>query len=312
MVAAATSPDVANQALPNTLALPYPMADGGKANGQDAGFLGQGYDPVILRPPSGKLYAGVSPSSGHVDLSLPPGMNRSRATTRRTLLDQIDQAAAIGAPADTDTFDRARENAMGMLLSPKVRTAFDLDQEPQRLRDAYGDHICGQSVLLARRLSDAGVPLTTVYCSAGDLNGASGDHFDTHGNNFNRLKNDMLPPLDQASSALLEDLHQSGKLDETLVCWLTEFGRTPQVNRNAGRDHFPLCYSVAFAGGGIDGGQVYGKSNAIGYEPAESGCGPADLHATIFHALGINPNHVIHDRSGRPFSLCDGKALPLF
>ena len=199
-----------------------------------------------------------------------------------------------------------------MMLSSEVRDAFDLDQEPTRTRESYGDHVCGQSVLLARRLSEAGVPLTTVYCAAGDLNGSVGAHFDTHAQNFKRLRDDMLPPLDQASNALLEDLYQRGSLEDTLVCWLTEFGRTPRINRGAGRDHFPSCYSVAFAGGGIQGGQVYGRSNAIGSEPAEDACGPADLHATIFHALGIDPHHVIYDQSGRPLQLCEGKPLPIF
>jgi hypothetical protein len=312
MVAAAKGNARANQALPNTVALPYPMADGGKANGQDGGFLGLGYDPAILRPPSGRLYEGVSPSSGQINLELPPGMSRPRATARRSLLDTVEGAARIGSPEDTRAFDQAKQNALEMMLSPEVRKAFDLDREPQRLREAYGDHICGQSVLLARRLSEAGVPLTTVYCAAGDLNGSRGSHFDTHAHNFKRLKDDMLPPLDRASSALLEDLHQRGRLDDTLVCWLTEFGRTPAINRSGGRDHFPNCYSVAFAGGGIAGGQVYGRSNSIGYEPADSPCGPADLHATIFHALGIDPHHMIHDQADRPLSLCDGKALPLF
>jgi arylsulfatase A-like enzyme len=198
-----------------------------------------------------------------------------------------------------------------MLLQPAVRDAFDLDREPAALRAQYGDHICGQSTLLARRLTEAGVPMVTVYCAAGDLNGSVGAHFDTHGDNFNRLKNDMLPPLDQASATLLEDLHQRGRLDETLVVWLTEFGRTPKINGAGGRDHFPNCYSVAFAGGGIRGGQVYGASNSTGAEPADKACGPADLHATIFSALGIDPRHVIHDLTGRPHMLCDGHALPL-
>jgi uncharacterized protein (DUF1501 family) len=159
---------------------------------------------------------------------------------------------------------------------------------------------------------EAGVPLVTVYCAAGDLNGSVGDHFDTHADNFNRLKNRMLPPLDQASFALLEDLRRRGTLDSTLVCWLTEFGRTPKINGAAGRDHFPNCYSVAFAGGGVQGGQVYGKSDAVGYEPAESACGPRDLHATIFAALGLDLRTELHALDGRPFPLSTGKPLAIF
>jgi uncharacterized protein (DUF1501 family) len=144
------------------------------------------------------------------------------------------------------------------------------------------------------------------------LNGAVGDHFDTHGDNFNRLKNKMLPPLDQASFALLDDLEQRGTLGETLVCWLTEFGRTPKINGAAGRDHFPNCYSVAFAGGGVRGGQVHGKSDALGYEPAEAACGPEDLHATIFNALGLDLGMNLHALDGRPFPLATGRPLDLF
>lgn len=298
-------------ALPRTCALPYAMADGGHANGQDGGFLGPSYDPVLLRPPSGRPYDGVSPSSGTISLELPPGVDAARLATRRGLRDRLDASGPVRGVAETEAATRAQEQALNMLLQPSVRDAFDLDKEPPPLRARYGDHICGQSVMLARRLTEAGVPLVTVYCAAGDLNGSAGSHFDTHADNFNRLKRDMLPPLDQASSALLEDLHQRGRLDETLVVWLTEFGRTPKINGGGGRDHFPNCYSVAFAGGGVRGGQVYGKSNNLGHEPADKACGPADLHATIFSALGIDPRFTIHDLTGRPHMLCEGRPLPI-
>lgn len=202
--------------------------------------------------------------------------------------------------------------AFDILLSPRVQAAFNLDLEPLPLRQAYGDHICGQSLILARRLSEAGVPCVTAICSAGDLNGASGDMWDTHGNNFNRLKNDLLPPFDRAATALLNDLAERGRLDETLVVFLTEFGRTPRINGGAGRDHFPNCYSVALAGGGIRGGQVYGSSDRIGAAPLDQPCGPNDLHATIFHALGIAPDAHLQDHLGRTFTLSDGRVLPLF
>lgn len=298
--------------LPSTVALPYTMADGGRANGQDGGFLGLKYDPVILRPDSGVPYAGVSPASRALHLDLPPGMTPERLTGIRSLSDSLEQLGSPLGDHEMEPFLRSREKAYDMLLRPAVREAFDLRLEPPRLRAAYGSHICGQSALMARRLTEAGVPLVTVYCAAGDLNGAVGDHFDTHGDNFNRLKKTMLPPLDQASFALLEDLTQRGTLNETLVCWLTEFGRTPKVNPSAGRDHYPNCYSVAFAGGGIQGGQVYGKSDFSGAEPSELGCGPEDLHATIFRALGIDPGLQLSSLDGRPFPLCTGKALDLF
>ncbi len=304
-------PRTANGALPLLAAMPYTMADGGRANGQDGGFLGHAFDPPVFRPQRGRLYEGKSPSSGRIDLGWPAEVGPGRAHGRRDLLEALQTVGDIGAAGDAAAAAAHQQNALDLLLSDGVREAFDLEREPASLHDLYGDHICGQSTLLARRLVEAGVPVATVYCAAGDLNGSVGDHFDTHANNFNRLKDRMLPPLDQASAALLTDLKQRGMLDDTLVVWLTEFGRTPKINGGAGRDHFPNCYSVAFAGGGIRGGQVYGASDATGYAPAESPCGPADLHATIFHALGIDPSTTIHDGAGRPLALCEGEPLPL-
>jgi len=218
----------------------------------------------------------------------------------------------VGAPNDFGSFDHFRELATDMLLSSGVKHAYDLQREPAKARAAYGDHICGQSMLLARRLIEVGVPIVQVICSAGDLNGGQGDMWDTHGNNFARLKNDLLPPFDRGLSALLTDLDDRGRLDETLVVVLTEFGRTPKINGGAGRDHYPSVYSVALAGGGIRGGQVYGSSDGNGAYPRDNPTTPADLHATIFKSLGISPRAVIHDMLGRPFPVSDGNALPLF
>jgi uncharacterized protein (DUF1501 family) len=149
-------------------------------------------------------------------------------------------------------------------------------------------------------------------CAAGDLNGSAGDHWDTHSDNFRRLKNDLLPPLERASTALLDDLADRGLLDQTLIVWLTEFGRTPRLGGNAGRDHYPSVYSVAFAGGGVRGGQVHGSSDRLGAFPRERGCGPNDLHATIFQALGIPLDAQLLDNQGRPYPVTDGTPLPLF
>ncbi len=299
-------------AMPGTVALPYTMADGGRANGQDAGFLGLKWDPVVVRPKQGKPYQGVSPSAGSVDLSFIKNVGAGRVVSRRGLLETFDQHRPIAAAKDTADVRQYQQMALDMLVDPKVRAAFNLDKEPKRVRDAYGDHICGQSTLLARKLTEAGVPLVTVYCAAGDLNGSVGAHWDTHGDGYNRLKNQMLPPLDQASAALLNDLHERGRLDDTLVVWLTEFGRTPKLKGGGGRDHYPNCYTVAFAGGGIAGGQIYGRSDMNAAFPAADACGPADLHATIFHALGIDPNFHIRDIADRPLAATDGKPLPLF
>ena len=299
--------------LPRTISLPYPIADRGLLNGQYGGFLGPQFDPVFLQPPTGTPYRGVSQFSGNIDLNFAAGVDETRLSARRELLAQLDRRSprtALQKPAEA--IERSRTEALEMLLAPEVRAAFDLRRESAATHEAYGNHICSQSTLLARRLSEAGVPLVTVFCSAGDLNGSSGDNWDTHGNNFNRLKNDLLPPYDRAAATLIADLAERGRLDDTLVVLLTEFGRSPRINTAAGRDHYPNCYSVAFAGGGIRGGQVYGRSDAQGARPLESSCGPEDLHATIFAALGIDRHFAIHDLERRPFPLTSGKALPLF
>ncbi len=297
--------------FPGTVALPYPVADRGLLNGQFGGFLGMGYDPFILRPSAGQPYAGVSPSSGVANLDLPTDVQTGRMRERLKLLEQEEKTLHASSRGEKN-FDHYQQMAIDLLLRSEVSAALDLNREPQRIRDRYGDHLCGQSALLARRLTEAGVPIVTVYASAGDLNGSSGDNWDTHGDNFRRLKNRLLPPLERASSALLDDLAARGRLDETLVVWLTEFGRTPRLNGGSGRDHYPHCYSVAFAGGGIRGGQVYGRSDRIASKPADRPCTPPDLHATIFHALGIPLDSPIEDALGRRLPLTEGHPLPLF
>ena len=299
--------------LPGTVTLPYPIADRGLLHGQYGGFLGGPFDPVFIKQKSGRPYNGVSPMAGNLNLDPVEGVDAARLNARRGLLKKLN--AGQKNPSLTQAGEQllqVQHSAMDMLLAPEVRTAFDLEAEPAKLRAQYGDHICGQSVLLARRLTEAGVPLVTAICGAGDLNGSSGDNWDTHGNGYNRLKNDLLPPWDQAGSALLNDLAQRGRLDDTLVVFLTEFGRTPQVTGDGGRNHYPNCYSVAFAGGGIRGGQVYGASDKIGSTPLVGHCTPADLHATLFRALGIDPRFTVHDFDQRPLTITDGTPLPLF
>jgi hypothetical protein len=237
------------------------------------------------------------------------GVDTARLQTRQGLVGLLDQTHAVPVGR---SFEQCTQMAGDILTSPRVQASFNLDLEPAGVRDRYGDHICGQSMLLARRLLEAGVPIATVLCGAGDLNGGGGDHWDTHSNNFVRLRRDLLPPLDRALSALLDDLQQRGRLDETLVVLLTEFGRTPRVNGGAGRDHYPGVYSVVLAGGGIRGGRVFGASDRYGALPSDQPCGPNDLHATIFHALGIAADSELHDLTGRSLPMCDGRVLPLF
>ncbi len=298
-------------ALPRAVSLPYTMYDGGTANGQDGGFLGLGYDPAVIKPRRGTPYNGKSPSSGMVNLDFIEGVDRSRLVSRRGLLDALE-TPDLDTQDTTFQVERYRAQALDMLLDPKVRAAFDVENESNATHELYGPHICGQSVLTARKLVEAGVPLATVYCAAGDLNGSVGAHWDTHGDGYNRLKRDLLPPLDRAFSALLTDLKQRGLFDDTLVVLLTEFGRTPKVNRGGGRDHYPNCYSVAFAGAGIAQGLLYGRSDRTGAFPEENPVHPSDLHATIFHALGIDPRFTLHDQDNRPLPASDGQVLPIF
>jgi hypothetical protein len=296
--------------LPGSVQTPYPLVDNGTLQaGDNAGWLGQAYDPVLVRPPAGKPYGGVSRDLGAPVLKLATGVDLSRLEARENLVRAIDRSLAR-TPA-LRGYDQSRQMALDILLSPKVQAAFDVTRESPRLRDAYGEHICGQSVLMARRLTEAGVPLVHVVCAAGDLNGAAGDHWDTHGDNFNRLKNALLPPFERALSTLLDDLADRARLDETLVVVLTEFGRTPRLS-GSGRDHYPHCYSVVLAGGGVRGGQVHGRSDRLGAFPLDLPCGPADLHATVFPALGISLDAHLTDNLGRSFPLTDGQRLPLF
>jgi len=300
----------APRGVPPSVRLPYPMVDNGTLQaGEYGGWLGAKYDPVVIRTPQGEPYGGVSRSLGSQVLKLGE-VDSDRFTSQTKLLSSLERP--VGTTHDFENFDHFRAMAYGILLSSSVRDAYDLEKEDAKLRESYGNHLGGQSMLLARRLTEAGVPIVQVCCAAGDLNGGSGDMWDTHGDNFNRLKNRLLPVFDRGFSALLNDLADRGTLDDTLVVMLTDFGRTPRINKGAGRDHYPGVYSVVLAGGGIQGGQVYGSSDANGAFPKTKACGPPDVHATIFRALGISPRATIHDQLGRPFPVSDGEVLPLF
>jgi hypothetical protein len=218
----------------------------------------------------------------------------------------------VGTVSDFEGYNRFRRMAADMLLSSPVKQAYDLESEDPRIRVMYGDHIGGQSMLLARRLTEAGVPVVQVNAGAGDLSGGNGDNWDTHRDHFTKMKKRLLPVFDRSISALLTDLEQRGSLEETLVVVLTDFGRTPKINKNGGRDHYPAVYSQILAGGGIRGGQVYGSSDSDGGQPALNPCTPSDFHATVLKAMGIDPRSELYDQEGRPFQICNGQPLPLF
>jgi hypothetical protein len=222
---------------------------------------------------------------------------------RRTLLDKMNRAApSLHSAAEARTLDDASRRAYELLSTSATREAFDLSREPQKIRDAYGPDPFARNCLLARRLVEAGVPLTTVF-SIGNR------EWDTHGNNFNELKNTLAPQMDRGFSALLADLESRGLLDETLVVWMGDMGRTPRVNKGAGRDHWSFCYSVVLAGAGIRGGQVYGSSDKAAAYPSTNPVSPADLAATIFHCLGIDPRAEMIDQQARPIVVSRGEVV---
>ena len=298
---------------PRAIKLPYSMYDNGTLMAGDyGGWLGSAYDPVIMRTPAGEPFQGVTRYTDKA-LNLELNLEKRRIQDRSSLLNQLDTrlGQTNGNSTVYDQLDRYRKMAADLLLGSPVHDAYNLEKEDQRVRDMYGDHICGQSLLLARRLVEAGVPVVQTLCSAGDLAGGGGDNWDTHRNHFPKMKDRLLPVFDRSVSALLTDLEQRGMLDETLVVFLTDFGRTPKINGNGGRDHHPGVYSVALAGGGIRGGQVYGSSVSRGAEPGSNACSPADFHATIYSLLGIDHKAELHDQQGRPFKICDGDPLPI-
>jgi hypothetical protein len=261
-----------------------------------AGFLGSRYDPLF-----------VSQDPSRPDFQPFPvatGEDASRLQGRRELLEELDYPRrAIEQVASASVLGDYYQQAFELVTSAQARAAFDLSAETDMLRDRYGRTAFGQGLLLARRLVEAGVSLVTVNWARDDA------FWDTHAQNFKQLKERLLPPFDQGFSALLDDLYQRGLLDETLIVCLGEFGRTPKINANAGRDHWAACNTVVLAGGGIGGGQVYGASDRHAAYPATSPVSPDDLAATLYHALGLDPATELRDALGRPYTLSRGTPL---
>ena len=293
--------------VPSGVHLPTYLNNGYGFSGQTGGLLGSKYDPWQVRQDPNELNFQVD------SLSLPPGLTAETLRGRRALLDEID-AQHRAAEVSEDGFGELRKKAFTMLTASKVKRAFDLDREDPRLRDRYGRHMFGQSLLLSRRLIEAGVPI--VQANMGHMN-----HWDTHTLNCEQLKDRLLPPLDLAVSALLDDLTTRGLLDQTLVVMLGEFGRTPRIGQDSqglpqhrtGRDHWAGVFTAVFAGGGISGGRVIGRSDKIGAYPASRAYLPSDLGATIYSALGIDPASEVHDTLGRPLQLNRGEVIrPLY
>jgi len=295
--------------MPTHVAYPYVIRDGSVTPGQHASFLGKEHDPLLFTQ---------DPNSANFklpELSLPANLTYERLEQRRELQKLIDeQARLLDISATARGLDAYYDKALAMLHSERLRKAFDLSAEPDKLREEYGRHTYGQSCLLARRLVEAGVKFVTVYFSS-NIGGQSTTEggWDTHGFNNTRMypiiEKYHLPLTDQTLPTFLEDLDSRGLLDTTLVVWMGEFGRTPKINENASRDHWPQCYTTLLAGGGVKRGFVYGASDRNGMYPAENPVRPDDLAATIFYLLGIDPHTEVRAVGNRPVLISEGKPV---
>ncbi len=295
----------ARDVVPPHVALPQVVSRGGKLPGQGPGFLGARFGPFqLLRDPNATDF-------GVPELSLHGGMTLAGLEHRRSLLRRIDQQAQAAQPSAAQrSVDQFRDKAFDLLRSDTVRHAFDIAQEDAPTRDRYGRHKPGQSLLLARRLVEAGVRFVTVN-SIGDPEIGGGDDWDTHYQNFSILRDDLLPKTDQAFSALIEDLDLRGLLESTLIVWLGEFGRTPSITKaeGGGRDHWPDCFSIVLAGGGVKGGLVHGSSDKRAAYPETDPVSTGDLAATLLWRFGLDPAELIYDRLGRPIRAGEGEPV---
>ena len=295
--------------VPTFVSYPYLIRDGSVTPGQHASFLGKAHDPFFFSQDPN------SPDFALPELSLPADMPAARLAERRELQKIIDgQSRLLDRSAAARGLDEYYTRALAMLNSTRLRDAFNLSSEPQQLREAYGRYTYGQGLLLARRLVEAGAKFITVYFSD-SIGGQSdrGGGWDTHGFNhthmFPIIEKYHLPITDQTLPTLLTDLDERGLLDTTLVLWMGEFGRTPRLNGQYSRDHWPNCYTVLLAGGGVKRGFVYGASDKHGEHPAKDPVRPDDLAATMFYLLGIDPATEVRAPGDRPVAIAEGKPV---
>lgn len=295
--------------LPPHVVLPEKMGRGGGnlPNGQSGGFLGKIHDPFELSADPSK------PDFKVPDLLPPPSLGQARMDRRRKMRSIVDDTvkefeSSENAKILNDNF----KAAFRLMSSKQAREAFDLSKEPKKVRERYGMNRFGQCCLLARRLIEAGVRFVTINTFLTVFNEVT---WDIHGSapftSIEGMKNIVAPMYDQAYAALISDLHERGLLDKTMVCNLCEFGRTPRVNPAGGRDHWPQCYTVYFAGGGVKGGQAIGASDPIGAVPADRPVGPAEVVATVFHSLGFDLETELPGPGGRPFPLVNYGSQPI-
>ena len=291
--------------LPSSIVLPYHIANDGEIlwPGQTAGILGRQFDPWLLSCDPSKRDFQVP------DLSLPAEISTGRFQSRRRLLQSLEQpAAAVQPGSGAGQFGFHLQQAFDLLSGTAARRAFEISEEPPEVRQRYGMNRFGQSMLMARRLVETGVSLVQVNWTRVEEVQNNGS-WDTHKNHFGDLRDYLMPRMDLAFSALLDDLEQRQLLDETLVVWLGEFGHTPKINGNAGRDHWGNCFSIALGGAGIRRGHIHGESDKHAAFPVSGAVSPADVTATIFHCLGYHPETLLHDQTGRPFPLIRGEVI---
>ncbi len=306
--------------MPGAVCLPcYPgwgessMYPGIRRPGPYGGYLGNQYDPLFAvcdprfdREPTVPYYDPVIPMGEPRLPSLDelPEMSGQRLELRRSMLQQLNGSFASDRSSRAlDSLNRFQQQAFDMLTTSRTGEAFDLSREPDSLRDQYGRHLTGSSLLIARRLVEAGVPFISVHA---EIFGRYGHSYDMHENNFGMLKNVNLPVLDQSLPALIQDLDSRGLLESTLIVVMGEMGRSPRVNAKAGRDHWPACGFCLLAGGGVKSGFVLGETDKQAAWPKSSPVSPGDLVATIYHLLGVNAHLMVPDRTGRPMPIAHG------
>ena len=280
---------------------------------QWGGFLGKTYDPF-------QITGDISKATFRADaFNRPADLPILRLKSRQQLLHQINSDGSLQAATSNRSFGTHLKKALELMQSTRLSKALKIEEEsdatraayglydeklPQGVRNVSGHQLRGQNLLMARRLVEAGVQFINVY----DFR-VQGQNWDSHANNFAEHRDRLVPPMDKAFAALINDLEDRGLLDSTLVIGMGEFGRTPKINANAGRDHWPDCYSITLAGGGVKGGYVHGASDNIGAYPVEKAVTPGDLAATIYWRFGINPNSDILDHTGRPHRLAEGHPI---
>jgi len=294
--------------LPTFVAYPYVIRDGAVTPGQHASFLGKAHDPLLITEDPNSRNFKLS------ELSLPANLTPERLENRREIQRLINRQTESAERAAAAGLDAYYEKTLSMLSSTAVRNAFDLSAEPEDLRRRYGRTTYGQSCLLARRLVEAGVKFVNVYfaSSIGGQSTTDGG-WDTHGFNntfmYPILKARHLPLTDHTLPVFLNDLDERGLLDSTLVVWMGEFGRTPKLNSQTSRDHWPQCYTVLLAGGGAKRGYVHGRSDRQGAFPDRDGVPIEDLSATMFALLGLDPATEVYDRLNRPLPISSGRPV---